>query len=117
MQVQINTDNQLSADEALRAQAEAILATALGRFSNRITRVEVHLSDESSAAKSNGMDKRCVIEARVTGRQPVAVTNDGETVAKAMTGAARKLHTLLASTFDKLDHKKGLTPLADIMPA
>lgn len=117
MQVQINTDNQVTGDDDLRAQGEAIIANALGRFSDRITRVEVHLSDESSAAKSNGMDKRCLMEARVTGRQPVAVTNDSETVEQAMAGAARKLRTVLASTFDKLDKKKGATPMGDMLSA
>ncbi|MDZ7632844.1 MAG: HPF/RaiA family ribosome-associated protein [Gemmatimonadaceae bacterium] len=115
MQIQINTDNQLSSDEALRVQAEAILTHSLERFSDRITRAEVHLSDENSAAKSGSTDKRCVLEVRIVGRQPIAVTNGADTVEKALAGAARKMRTTLASTFDRLDSKKGLTALGDVM--
>lgn len=116
MQIQINTDNQLNGDVALRDQAEAILKHALERFSNRVTRFEVHLSDENSAAKSAGPDKRCVIEARIASHQPVAVTHDAETVEQALAGAARKLRTLLRSTFDRLDSKKGTPSLSDLVP-
>ncbi len=115
MQIQINTDNQLDADETLRTQVEAVLSHALERFSDRVTRVEVHFSDESSAAKSVGLDKRCVLEARVVSRQPVAVTHDGETVEKALAGAARKLRTVLATTFDRLDNRKGQPAIGDVL--
>ena len=43
------------------------------------------------AGKSGANDKRCRIEARPAGRQPITVTADADKVADAFTGAADKL--------------------------
>ena len=43
-----NTDRNVAGSEALSAQVEASVTEVLGRFSEQVTRVEVHLSDENS---------------------------------------------------------------------
>ena len=87
MQIQVRTDNNIEAREGLASQVEAELAAALSRFSDQLTRVEVHLGDES-AGRSSGDDKRCMLEARPAGRAPVAVTNYAATLGEA--GACRR---------------------------
>ena len=90
MQVQINTDHNIEGHEALTARVRGVVESALSRVRDHITRVEVHLSDENGD-KSGKNDMRCVMEARLEGRQPVAVTDQAETLEQAVDGAADKL--------------------------
>jgi ribosome-associated translation inhibitor RaiA len=101
MQIQINTDHNIEGSEALAAQVRSIVKSALSRFSEHITRVEVHLSDESSH-KSTQNDKRCMMEARLEGHQPIAVTNQAATLDQAVDGAVEKLTKLIESTLKRL---------------
>jgi len=107
MQIQVNTDNNIDASVEMIAQVEELLTDKLKRFSSRITRLEVHFTDENSAAKSGGDDKKCVLEARLNKLQPVAVTANGAGVLPALRGAIDKLRSLLDSTIGKQrEHKK-----------
>ena len=101
MKIQINTDNHIAGREALCQQAEASVASALGHLEEHVTRVEVHLSDENGN-KTAGRDKRCMMEARLEGHQPIAVTDEAETIAQAIDGAADKLKSALDSTLGRL---------------
>jgi hypothetical protein len=49
MQVQINTDDNVEGRDALARLVEAEVDATLGRFGGRLTRMEVHLSDETPA--------------------------------------------------------------------
>jgi ribosome-associated translation inhibitor RaiA len=102
MQIQINTDRNIEGREALAAQVSGVVENALSRISDRITRVEVHLSDENSDKKGGNDNMRCVMEARLEGRQPVAVTHQAETLDQAIDGAADKLTRLIESTLGRL---------------
>lgn len=103
MQIQINTDRHIAGHETLASGVEQTLRAALDRFGDKVTRLEVHLSDEDSAAKSGTMDKRCVLEARVAGWQPLAVSDQAATINQAVSGAATKLISLLESELGKRD--------------
>lgn len=102
MQIQVNTDANISGDEALTRSVEEILERVLGRFAEQITRLEVHLSDENSASKSGVIDKRCLLEARLAGREPTSVSDVALTIEQAATGAAHKMARLLDSELGKL---------------
>ena len=106
MLIQISTDKNVHGSDDLVQHLEAELEATLSRFSGHITRLEVHLSDEI-ASGAEGMDRRCVIEARPEGRQPVAVTHHAGSVDEACRGAAHKLESVLESTYGKADHRKG----------
>ncbi len=90
MTIQFNTDNNITGSEDLQAPLNATIEKSLSRFSNHITRVEVHLNDENSHKKGQN-DKRCMLEARMEGRQPIAVTNNADTNEQALKGALDKL--------------------------
>jgi hypothetical protein len=45
MQIQVNTDNATDGREGLVARVEAHVRDRLSRFSDRLSRVELHLSD------------------------------------------------------------------------
>jgi ribosome-associated translation inhibitor RaiA len=101
MQIRTNTGGSLDGSAALAARAEAIVEGALGRFSDRITTVQVHLGDENSV-KGGAADKRCTMEARLEGLQPIAVTHDAGDLELAMRGAADKLERSIESTLGRL---------------
>ncbi|MGI8631307.1 MAG: HPF/RaiA family ribosome-associated protein [Solirubrobacterales bacterium] len=106
MHIEVTTDHNVDGSEMLTNQIVGDAETALARFADQLTRVEVHLADEN-AGKGGGADKRCKIEARPAGQQPVAVTNHGATVDDAFSGALRKLGSLLERRFGRLDLRKG----------
>ena len=119
MKIQLNTDVHIDRTEALADQVRATVEQALVRFGEHITRVEVHLSDENGG-KSGPHDQRCMLEARLEGRQPVAVTNHAATLDQAVQGAAQKLARLLDSTLGRLhDHREAASdlPLSGTDPA
>lgn len=100
MQIQINTDNHFKGHETLTEHINSKIVSALSRMSEHITRLEVHLSDENGD-KSSKNDKRCMIEARLEKRQPIAVTHHDSTLDKSVDGALDKLMKVIESTLDK----------------
>src|SRR5665648_612318 len=106
MQIQINTDHNIEGREALADQVRGVVESALSRFSDHITRVEVHLSDENSDKKGGNDEMRCMMEARIEGRQPIAVTHQAAILDQAVDGAADKLTRLIESTLGRLRDQK-----------
>lgn len=104
MQIQVHTDRNVEGHEKLIHWVESEINHTLGRFSDHITRIEVHLSDENSD-KSGGNDKRCLIEARLSAHQPAVVSHHAASIAEAFSGATGKLKHSLESTLGRLkDH-------------
>ncbi len=104
MDIQINTDRRVILDEALRTQIQDDVDVVLAHVTRPVTRVEVHLSDES-ARRAVGDHIRCVAEARPTGHEPVTVTAHGPTSSEAAAEAIDELGALLHHTFDRLADK------------
>ncbi|MEN6488292.1 MAG: hypothetical protein ABFD66_05330 [Smithella sp.] len=63
--------------------------------------MEVHLSDENSNKKGGNDGMRCVMEARVENRRPIAVTHRAAILDQAVDGAAEKLSRLIEHTFGR----------------
>jgi len=80
--------------DALTTRVTGVVTGALKHVGDRITRVEVHLGDENGA-KGGVDDKRCVMEAHVTGRHAVAATHHAGTIDLAVRGAAESLARLI----------------------
>lgn len=96
MIIQVNTDNHIHGTEGLAAEVEATVESSLDHLHDRVTRVEVHLSDENGP-KGGDRDIRCVMEARLKGQQPTAVSHAAGLVSEAVDGAAEKLRRALES--------------------
>jgi hypothetical protein len=101
MHIEISTDNNITGSDDLTAQTKETVQQALAHFAEKITRVEVHLSDRN-ATKSGQDDKHCMIEARLEKRQPIAVTHAAATLERATKEAADKLKRSLESTLGRL---------------
>ncbi|MHC4802519.1 MAG: HPF/RaiA family ribosome-associated protein [Planctomycetota bacterium] len=97
MQIQVNSDHHIEGLDALGAHVRGVVESELSRLSDHITRVEIHLSEVSSH-KGSQNEKSCMMEARLEGRQPIAVTDRAATLDQAVNGAAGKLARLIEST-------------------
>ena len=106
MFIQIRTDNQVESDAGRNAQIEEQVRQRLARFENRITDIEIHVSDVNGPRGGNA-DLKCTLEARVNGLAPVAVTDQGNTMDRAVIGAARKAVRALDHQLGRLADARG----------
>lgn len=104
MKIQVNTDNIIQGREDVVRLVNSNVEEAVGRHSDRITRVEAHLSDTNSN-KSGTDDKRCVLEVRLAGLQPIAVSHEAATLELAVSEAAVKLQRLVDRTLGRLQDR------------
>ena len=102
MKLEVSTRG-LKATEAIHGHIEKQVDHALGRFSERITRVEVHLGDVNGS-KGGADDKRVMMEARPAGMDPIAVEAHGDDLYGTITDAAGKLGRAVTTRFEKLHH-------------
>ena|SRR5690554_4822979 len=103
MEVFFNTDNNIEGKERIEAYFSNRIKDDLVRFEDRVTRVEVHLSDEN-ADKGGAKDKRCVLEVRPQGLKPIAVSSQDDTIEKAISGATKKMISSLNTVVGKLQN-------------
>ncbi len=103
MKIQFNTDKTVNGDERNQEFFTAQIAEELKKFQSHITRIEVHLSDENG--KKDGIqDIRCLLEARLEGRQPIAVNCQADSTKLAVTGALDKLNASLSTVIGRLSN-------------
>jgi ribosome-associated translation inhibitor RaiA len=114
MQIQVHTDHNTDGREKVIDYVRGVVEDAVSHFSDHITRVEVHLGDENGT-KAGSDDKRwsapalaprCMMEARVEKRHPIAVTHHAATMGEAIDGAAGKLKRLLAHELERLHEQR-----------
>ncbi|MCW5963226.1 MAG: hypothetical protein KIT83_04240 [Bryobacterales bacterium] len=110
MRIQVNSDKTVDVTEELKVAVRAQVRKSLERYGERITRVELHLSD-LNGNRGGEQDKRCLMEARPAGLDPVVVTNSAATVDDAWKGASRKMVRKLTTLFGKAA-KKVADPVA-----
>lgn len=87
MQIQIHS-NGVANSEAVNTRLQQELETTLKVFSEQITRIEAHLRDENGPKRGN--DKRCLLEIRLAGHQPIAVEAEHADMYQAITLATGK---------------------------
>lgn len=100
MNIQINADKTIEWNERHNDHFTDLIKEELDRFSNHITRVEVHLSDENGS-KEGINDIRCLLEARIEGRQPIAVSNQSDSIERSIDGALEKINSSLKTLIEK----------------
>ncbi len=100
MKVQVHHDNVIEVSAKHTEWTQTEVADALMRFDDRLTRVEVHMGNES-AWRSTGDDFRCRIEARPASMEPIVVTHHAATLTESVRGATDKMETVLTKTFER----------------
>ncbi len=101
MTIQFNTDHNVKGLESFEAKIDAIIMDEMSRFSDQITRIEVFLSDENGPKKGQN-DKKCILEARLEGMQPLAVSDHANNHEVAVKGALVKLKAVIETKFGQL---------------
>lgn len=87
MQFQFNTDSSVMGTRDVAQRIEAQVRQRLARFADRLTRIEVHVSDVNGR-KHGADDKHCTIEVRPRGARPIGVTGKAADVDAAARIAA-----------------------------
>ena len=104
MQTEVFSDKNIAVDVRTQQWVTATVEVTLERHLEDLSRVIVHLTDENGG-KSGPKDKRCKMEARPKGHQPIVVTQDANTLTQAVEGASEKLEHALEHLFGKLRGK------------
>lgn len=105
MQVQVNAGNGVHVQADVAGRIDAIVQDALSHHAQHVTRVEVHLSDENRA-KGGADDMRCLMEARIEGLRPIAVTDRAASLPVAIEGAAGKLGKAVGHELGRLRDRR-----------
>ncbi|WP_322549306.1 HPF/RaiA family ribosome-associated protein [Flavobacterium psychraquaticum] len=101
MLVQIHTDKNIEGGSRFSEYFSAEIKEQLARYNEIVTRIEVHVTDENGS-KTSPNDKKCVIEARIEKKQPIAVTAHDDTAEKAFFEALEKIQRVLETTVEKI---------------
>ena len=107
MQVLLNTDPNVDGRQRMAEHLQAVVRDALEQFGEQVTRVEAHLADANSNAKTHGDEIHCTLEARLKGRDPVVVKDHAGTAHQAISGAAGKLKRAIGSVLERHDPRRG----------
>lgn len=100
MQVKVNTDRNVEGSQRLEVFIKNRFDDVFERFSDKVTRFEVHLSDQNGS-KGGKDDQQCIIEARPEGMAPIAVTARESEMEIAINAAIAKMKSALDSSFGK----------------
>lgn len=103
MHIEINA-NGLELTAAISDYVRGRVERELAHVSDRLTRVEAHLGDHN-ARKQSDDDKRCMLEARPKGLDPIAVTGEHADLYAAIDEATGKLRRALETRFGRLDDR------------
>lgn len=106
MQIHVLTDNHIQGSERLVEEVSQGLESTLQRYGEQITRVDVHLADVNGP-KGADNDKRCLIEARLAGHQPLVASHQAATIDESVDGASEKIFRIIESTIGRLHMHKG----------
>lgn len=107
MQIQVHSDATIQGGESLEAWAAEEIHSKLDRLKEHVVRVEVFLTGVDAMKSTGGPGKKCVLETRANGRQPIAVNAEAEKVRDAFNAALEKLRRAVESDLDKLRDKNG----------
>jgi ribosome-associated translation inhibitor RaiA len=105
MQFQFNTDSSVMGKQEVATRIENQVRQKLARFEDRLTRLEVHVTDVNGR-KHGADDKHCTIEARPRGGRPIGVTGKAADVDAAARIAAGTMAERLERVFGKAERHR-----------
>ena len=103
MTIQFNTDKNINGNKAFAKPLIILIEEGLKRFNSQITRIEVHLSDEDGD-KDGLKTKRCLLEARLKGMNPITVSSQAGTEKQAVRKSINKLKSSLETILGRLSN-------------
>ena len=115
MRIQINSDKNVVVDAQLASLIRGDVNRVLKRFTHKLTRVEVHLSDVNSH-KPGPLDKRCLVEARAARHRPLTASSRAAKIEGAVKGALRKLRSSLQTFSGRLGKQRAAGGARTVAP-
>jgi ribosome-associated translation inhibitor RaiA len=109
MEINVNTDNTIDRHQGLDERVREAVESSVSRF-EQVRRVDVHLSNQNGQKHEDG-DNYCMMEARVSGYEPVVVHAHAENLHLSISGAAGKLKRALDSALGRLNDKSKREPV------
>jgi ribosome-associated translation inhibitor RaiA len=103
MQILLHSDPNTDGSRPMADHLTAVVTVAMGRFGERVTRVEGHLSDVNGQARSSDDDIHCTLEARLVGLEAIVVKDHAGNAHQAIEGAVRKLKRAVGAEIAKHD--------------
>jgi ribosome-associated translation inhibitor RaiA len=101
MIVNINIDKSLDKAERHQEYLSDLIKKSLNNYTDHITRIEIQIKDVNGI-KDGPNDTNCMIEARIKGRQPIAINNKADDIETAIKGAVDKIKSSLESVMGKI---------------
>lgn len=118
MQILLHASPNTDGSHLMADHLAVVVKAAMGHFGERVTRVEAHLSDVNSAAKSSHNDIHCTLEARLVGLDAIVVKHEANNAHQAIEGALRKLKRAVGGEIAKHDprghHLPRVIPIEDV---
>jgi ribosome-associated translation inhibitor RaiA len=105
MQVLLHSDPNTDGSHLMAEHLSSTVKEALGRFGERVTRIEAHLSDVNGQAKTGSQAIHCTLEARLIGLDNIVVKDHADSAHQAIDGAVRKLKRALDTGIAKHDDR------------
>ena len=103
MQILLHSDPHIEGGHLMAEHLTTVVNDAMQRFGERVTRVEAHLSDVNSQARSSDDDIHCTLEARLIGLDAIVVKDHAGNAHQAIEGAVRKLKRAVGAEIAKHD--------------
>lgn len=101
MKIQFNTDKTIDGSKRHQDFYTSQIADGLKIYESEITRIEVHVSDENGR-KEGINDIRCLLEARLEGKQPIVATCQADNEELAISGAIENLKASLKTILGRM---------------
>ena len=101
MQILLHSDSNTDGGHLMADHLQSVVQNAMARFTERVTRVEAHLSDINSQAKSSDNGIHCTLEARLVGHDAIVVRDHASNAHQAIEGAVRKLKRAVGTELAK----------------
>jgi hypothetical protein len=103
MQTLLHTDPHTDGSRQMAEHLDTVVQKALGRFGERVMRVEAHLSDANGPGRSGDDGIHCMLDARLVGLDAVVVKAHAGNAHQALEGAVRKLKRAVGAAIAKHD--------------
>lgn len=102
LKILIQTDKNIESSVGLEEHVRNTVSKAMAHFDERLTRVEVHLRDVNGE-KFGDRDHECMMEARLRGLKPLAVTHADGNLHQAIAGASERLRNAVANLVARME--------------
>ena len=106
MHILLHSDLNTDGSQLMNEHFTGVVNGAMGRYGDRITRVEAHLSDADGQARSSAGEIHCTLEARLVGLDAVVVKAHAGNAHEAIDGAVRRLRRAVGAEIGKHDPRR-----------